>query len=433
MNVSSLMREQSISIGATLIAGRRWTAHSIRNLNLRSHLRILARMIECDRGKAAPLLPVLSRIVPIIELRTSLLTQVRRATLNTIPVLIRLAAHHRDWIRDPESWSPDNSLAPRDLLISLIHHLLVRYPQPRFCENAWFIDGPLSHVERDWYVHLAQGGSLRGFPQWVPRLTRRAAHEFFSAPDDFLLREAVRFGQANAILKDSDFSKAIAKSRIGLDFHHDGLWLPLFEKWANGDRSEAEFFLVADFLWALAREKTVREIDLTRRTIDSLVWSASRFFGELATTEFGVEDRRCQVGFVEPADRNHLLERLANRWEPLEGVHPYRVDRFGWHWEIRELTSPAELTEEGRDMAHCVGGYSWYCRRGISSIFSMKSSLIGEANFDREITIEVLRKSRRLIQAKAWRNRLPHHYSRRVLLDWCRQNSIHSGALMRGR
>lgn len=367
----------------------------------------------------------------MLELRTPLLTQVRRTTLNTVPVITRLAALRDAWIREPESWRPHLNLCPRELLVSLIEHLLLRYPLPRFCVNAWFIDGPLAHVERKWYVHIAQGGNLRTFPEWVPHLTKRASHEFLGAPDHFLLREAVRFGQANAIFQNPELAKAIAKSRIGLDFHHDDLWLPFLQKWASNGGNDDELFLVADYLSALTLEKTVSDIAIEGRTVDSLVKSATRFFRDLAKTESNRTEGNLDPAVIDQmvhSDRNFLLDQLRNSWEPLEGVVPFQSERFGWQWEIKELTSPQELTDEGRDMAHCVGDYGWYCRRGFSSIFSLRSGEMGKPNLDREITIEVLKRSRVLLQARAWQNRRPHRHSRRIILEWCRRNAINPGA-----
>lgn len=388
-------------------------------------------MVKSDRGKAAPLLPYLARLVPKVELETPLLTQVRRGVLNSIPVLIRLAAHHRDWIREPETWTPDLSKAPRELLISLIEHLLARYPLPAFCENSWFIDGPLAHIEREWYCHLGRGENLRTFRGWMPRVSRRAAHEFLSAPAHFQMREALRYGQAQAIVRDRDLSSAIAKSRMGLDFIHDDLWVPFFGMWANSDRDPAEFFLAADYLWAVARRKEVGETRLAGRTFPEIVRSATRFFEALAGSELPGDNARKPLGVFDASYRSFLLDQTFCRWSPLEGVGPYRTERAGWRFEIKELTSAVELSLEGHDMAHCVGGYGWGCRVGHSSIFSLRSCEVDKGVLDREVTIQVSRKNRRLVQARAWRNHQPHPTTKRVILDWCRQNGIESGTLRR--
>ncbi len=428
MNSLSLKEGQTSSVCSLVIEGSSWAAHSIRNPYLRSHIRALSRMVDHDRGEAKPLLLWLGRILPSVELRTPLLTQVRRDVLNTMPVLVRLAAHHRDWIRDPETWQPDLCKSPRDLLVSLIEHLLARYPLPRFCENAWFIDGPLAHIEREWFCHLGQGKNVRTFGGWMPLISRRAAHEFYSAPTHFQMREALRYGQAQAIVKDRDMSCAIAKSRLGLDFIHDAIWIPFFGMWANSRRDPEEFFLVADYLWAQAQENDIHGFNLTGRNFPSLVQSAKRFFKKLSEPELPGDSARISGGELNASHRNFLLDRRLSQWEPLEGVGPYVTERSGWRYEIRELINATELLAEGSDMAHCVGGYGSRCRTGSSSIFSLRSCDLENGVLDREVTMEVSRLSRRLVQARAWKNSLPHPTTRRIILEWCLQFGISAKA-----
>jgi len=431
MNVLPLKKGRPESVCSLVLGGNTCAAQSIRNPYLQSHVRALTRMIDRDCGTAKPLLPWLARLAPVVELKTPLLTQVRREVLNTVPVMIRLAAHHRDWIRDPETWRPDLGRSPRELLVSLIEHLLTEYSMPCFAGNAWFIDGPLSHIEREWYCHLGRGGNIRTFPGWMPRISRRASHEFFSAPDHFQLREALRYGQAHAILNERELSVAIARSRIGLDFHHDGIWIPVFGMWANSIRSHDEFFLVTDYLWAQVREKGGAGVRLSGRDFPGLVRSASRFFEELAKSDPRNEHMRMQECHLSPSDRNFLLDGRFRQWDPLDGVGPYVVEKSGWHYEISELNNAADLVAEGKDMSHCVGGYGKRCRSGSSSIFSLRSCDLEDGILDREVTMEVSRKSRRLVQARAWSNRHPHPMTRLVILDWCRKNEIDASVLQR--
>lgn len=431
MNVLPLKKGRPESVCSLILGGNTCAAQSIRNPYLQSHVRALTRMIDRDGGKAKPLLPWLARLTPVVELKTPLLTQVRREVLNTVPVLIRLAAHHRDWIGDPETWRPDLGQSPREVLISLIEHLLAAYAMPSFAGNAWFIDGPLSHIEREWYCHLGRGGNLRTFRGWIPRISRRASHEFLSAPDHLQMREALRYGQAQAILKDRGIAVAIAKSRIGLDFHHDEIWIPIFGMWANSGCSNNELFLVTDYLWAQLQEKGSAGVRLSGRDFHGLIRSAQRFFVELAKSNPRNERMKMPGCELTPSDRNFLLDGRFHQWDPLDGVEPYAVEKSGWRYEVSELNNVADLVAEGRDMSHCVGGYGRNCRSGSSAIFSLKSGDLEDGILDREVTMEVSRVSRRLVEARAWRNHHPDPVTRRVILDWCRENEIDASVLQR--
>ena len=433
MNFDLLLRGQNRSVTAAILAGRAWSGPSILNPVLRVHSRLLARMMLHDKGVAKALLPALNQLIPMVERRTPLLTSVKRKTLHSIPVLVRLASHEEDWIRNPVDWEPDLQLTPAQLLDSLIDHLLVRYPLPRFAYRAWHIAGPLSHVERAWFCHIGLGNNLRTFRGWLPRVSRKAVHLFQTAPSNYSMKEAVRFGQVQAIWNDAWIAERIVKSRVGLDFKNDEIWLPLFEMWNVSGLSVDLLLAVADYLWADARAEAVESIELKGRTCDSLVNSALRYFREIreAMGKSGKLEDRFPAWFFDPEERGLLLRRHADHWEPFEEISPFEADRFGWHWEISELTNSRALFAEGKDMGHCVGFYSGECQRGESSIFSLRSRKLSAGEMDREVTIEVNRDSRRLQQARAFQNKRPHSVTQRVILEWCERNSLAPGASTR--
>lgn len=433
MNTDLLLRGQPRSVTAAVLAGRPWAGPSILNSILRSHSRVLARMMLHDKGVARAMLPALTQLIPLVEARTPLLTSVKRHTLNTIPVLVRLASHESDWIRSPKEWEPDLQMDPESLLNSLIDHLLVRYPLPRFAYHAWHIVGPLHHVERDWFCHLALGNNLRTFRGWLPQVSRKAVHLFQTAPADFSMKEAVRFGQVQAIWNDAEIAERIVKSRIGLDFENDDIWLPLFEMWAASGLSVDLLLPVADYLWADAHTDGLESIRLKGRSCDSLLGSALRYFCEIRKAMGRSCDNKDRFPdwFLDFEERGLLLRRHADHWKPFEAVSFFEADRFGWHWEISELTNPRALFQEGRDMGHCVGLYSGDCQRGESSIFSLRSRKLSDPEMDREVTIEVDRESRRLRQVRAYQNRRPQSATQRVILEWCERNSLAPGAWSR--
>jgi hypothetical protein len=78
------------------------------------------------------------------------------------------------------------------------------------------------------------------------------------------------------------------------------------------------------------------------------------------------------------------LNRNADRkietrfWEPMNlpdlelpaGLDPEDPEPS---WCVKQLTNSFELAEDGLDMGHCVGDYTWWCIRGWSSIWSVRS------------------------------------------------------------
>ena len=78
---------------------------------------------------------------------------------------------------------------------------------------------------------------------------------------------------------------------------------------------------------------------------------------------------------------NPFLPSSGEHWAAVLGKH----SREGW--EAVELTSQAQLTEEGSAMSHCVSSYSSNCRTGALRIFSI------QLNGQRKCTMELSSKT----------------------------------------
>ncbi len=415
------------SVTRSMLTGKPWSGSWIGNPYLRQHTRILAKMFRVENRWTRRLQAPCLKLLPVVEARTTLLTQVDRNNLNVIPVLLRLAEYQEDWIRDPESWQPDKQLQPRTLLISLIQHLLNRYELPDFCNGAWFIDGALNHIERDWYCHLARGGSIRHFPGWLPKLTRQASKYFLSAADDMSMRDAVRYGQVMALFHDEKTVAYLLTTRIGLNFSHDAVWLPLLEMLASDPKPIDFMELVIDYLWAKCELHGTRSVRLRGRTLETLYSSASNFFKNLGE-QSGFDSTIDKFDIASSNNRSRLLQFCADQWQPMESIKPFEESMGGWLWQMVELNRQDDLQEEARDMQHCVADYGWDCKDGKVSIFSLRSRRLEGGALDRDVTLEVNCQSRKLQQVKAWRNRRPSDLTRKMVLRWCVFNQINPGA-----
>ncbi len=85
-------------------------------------------------------------------------------------------------------------------------------------------------------------------------------------------------------------------------------------------------------------------------------------------------------------------------------------------WNFVELSTSADLYEEGSSLFHCVGGYSSVCRQGHSSIVSLR-------NGDKRcITIQLELNSNCIVQARGAYNRpvtpLESNIIHKWLTDW---------------
>jgi len=85
-------------------------------------------------------------------------------------------------------------------------------------------------------------------------------------------------------------------------------------------------------------------------------------------------------------------------------------------WAIQELVDSGALHTEGRAMRHCVYSYANRCRRGETTIWSLRLRINGEEK--RMATIEVDPRRRSIIQARAKCNLRPGVRSLEIIRQW---------------
>jgi len=91
-------------------------------------------------------------------------------------------------------------------------------------------------------------------------------------------------------------------------------------------------------------------------------------------------------------------------------------------WQLMELTTGAQLQQEGAALHHCVGSYADLCWRGKSRIWSLRVQRGGKLRH--LLTIEVDLKKRAVVQARGWRNRLACGKPLRVLHAWAIRENL---------
>ena len=100
------------------------------------------------------------------------------------------------------------------------------YDVPAFMNTAWF-EGLTAQgvLHQRWFIHVAQGQNLRtaaGLP--VP-LTKKQAHHFLQAPDDFDLMSGFRWAQVSDLGGSERHVRSVLATRLATDFHNDEFWM----------------------------------------------------------------------------------------------------------------------------------------------------------------------------------------------------------------
>ena len=330
----------------------------------------------------------------------------------------RLACCHRKWSRPPETWCPTSVSSYRQWS-DFISHVLHHYQSPTLFAKTW-LDPIQTKWQRNLHLHLSEGLSVRKFH--VPcfgRMTRQQALWFMQAPEDANIVQAIRWAVVRAAGAKQQLSRCIMQS-IGLSTQDawEATWQNVVDFLIrNQPISEEETHKILAFIntirfrpacetvgpW-MGNAPVVAHIDVRR-------WSLRRM-------------RRWMTNWQEEFKRPLNFRSDPAPWEP-SGDQQFEETSGSETWRIVELRTRGELRVEGGTLQHCVGGYYWNCKRGISSIWSLRR--FGGSQMRREATIEIDPRSKRLIQAKSTGNRSPSSDAIRLIRQWTQREGIRWG------
>ena len=332
-----------------------------------------------------------------------------------IDALTKLNERRWQWVAPLEDWRP-NSHNGRRQFSSLVRHLFARYPVPAFMDQAWFQTGHGSETHREWFILLGRGENIRTADLPVP-FSKRMAHHFLLAPDDYSIAGAIRWAQVHALGGGSRLTAALLGTRLAHDFSDDDFWVSVIRFFvANPLLDRRHVGPIIDYLWAQKFE--TREVlvgpgqvemryppqpglTMRGRTAQALLAQVERWHRELGRTS-GAEN----LYF-----RRSGVKELSVK----SGRHGEKV------WRIRELLSGAELIAEGRAMQHCVASYAYTCAEGRSSIWAME--FVDKQVVEKRQTIEVT-SDRVIVQCRGKHNRLPTTAEFDVVKEWARSAGL---------
>jgi hypothetical protein len=310
----------------------------------------------------------------------------------------QIARRHSEWLRDVDDWKPDTHNSGRQFG-ALVRHLLCQYAVPGFMDASWFTGSDLAAARRqDWFVHVGTGGNIRKADIPV-RLTKRMAHLFLEAPDDYSVDEAFRWGQILGLGGETPLVRAVNGTFLVAGFEHEAFWSGVIHFFVNNPMLDpdqvgpiVDYIRIQKFTPQEIVEPggVVRTADppqpnfaIKGRSVDKLLRQVDTWHAQLAR-----ETRLPQ-----------------NTWKPSE------LGPFAWEsdteekWTVKELLSTKELSQEGRAMSHCVGSYANNCRSGNISVWSMQVE-DDEGAPHRVMTIAITG-AKRITQARGRFNALP--------------------------
>lgn len=329
-----------------------------------------------------------------------------------LATVIRMTDFHDHTVRAVESWRPRTKNSARRIA-SLARHLFANWDVPRFLDTAWSDDGPNGDLYRNWFLHLGAGNNIRTGD--LPLLyTKKMAHAFTLAPDDYSVIEALRWGQVHGLGGDARIVEGLRGTLICQTFDDDEFWV-----------SVVRFFLRHPMLDTVHFGPIVDYLRNQRFVSDEVV------------------DADGRVHVIPPPQPNLTMNgrtpdsllAQVEAWHHRLGLGGEGTSRVTWDgsgfrgfqsvegsagnrrtWLIRELCSKGQLIAEGSRMNHCVASYVSSCRAGRASIWAME--IEDKSELQKVLTIEVLNTPSRIVQAKGRSNRSPSAQERTVMRRW---------------
>jgi PcfJ-like protein len=369
--------------------------------------------------------------------------------------LLALARRHRDWLRPVEAWRPESHNTRRQFG-SLARHLLANYFVPAFLDAAWFEgDSEKARQHQAWFRHIGIGQNIRtaGLPV---TLTKRMAHCFLQAPDDYSIDAALRYGQILGLNGDEHLARAVISTRLSETDAHEAFWLTVLHFFVNNPMLDTACVgPIIDYVYHqkyVPRERENGRTELTRRHEDTereeRSWEESEGGERLAPgprsplqPEFSMKGRTAAALLRLVEEWHGQLARESRKrpaqWEA-SGIGGFRLLEAsaeagdGLCWIVEELLTDQAVREEGKAMNHCVASYARSCAKGHTSIWSLQVEDGRTGARRRAMTIAVQNARKLITQARGRCNRLPgaKHASLRlnrapeILELWARQEGL---------
>lgn len=332
---------------------------------------------------------------------------IRRAPKLMREDYIPLVAKLREglWIRPIDEWTP-HGRSPRSIFISLVDHLFVQYPVPRFLYESLFNNyEPASALRVDSLFQVAaKGGSpyryLREYKR-VP-VTRRMCHLFMGTPAGIPIIVGLRRAQVEVLGGERRLADRICRSFLGRELQPDeAFWQSvihwLCNHWTDDARKVGPLLDYIKHRW-----EEDRSFSMKARSSNALIQGMEEWHRDLA--------------------RLQALEKYVFKPSGFSGASYEMKKRVGVRgveiWTIEEVLTSKGLIAEGRKMKHCVASYADWIKEGRSSIWSVKK------DDERRLTIEIDNKNRRIAQVAGPCNESANGKEKAVVRSWAKENNI---------
>ena len=335
-----------------------------------------------------------------------------------------MSAVHDNWIKPLEEWKPLSHNRKKQFA-SLARHLWAQYDIPLFMDKAW-LEGNAD--QQQWYKDIGTGKNIRNSGNLLVPLTKKMAHCFLSAPEEYSIESALRWGQIHALGGDRRLADAILTTRLVEDFRDNDFWLSVIRFFVKNPMLDTVHISpIVDYIWNQKYEDRIIFVDrgvaeeaapeqpnfsMRGRTVNSLLRAVEAWHSQLGKESKGGNLQWSKSGVSE--------------FRFVEGNKKSKNMKI---WRIKELLSSKELVAEGRQMRHCVATYASSCHREKCSIWTL--DLETEEGKEKLLTVEVNNTTKEIRQIRGKRNRYATDYEKAIIKRWAsREELIYASYLL---
>lgn len=317
-----------------------------------------------------------------------------------LTALARICFFKDKFINEIHTWKRPNAYIDKQFP-SLLRHLFAKYDMPLFFDSVWFDD---SSIHQTWYTEVAQGKNIRKCYRLPIALSKKMSFYFMSAPARSSINDAFKWAQLMICGGDAFLANQVLRANFDGEIRmSQELWENTIQFLSNNDRIPmSKIREVFDFVTYEGRQG--QEFSYRGRTVASLIRLSDEWHEALAEEE-AIKNR------AEPVitwDKSYIEDDSFRLSKQNKRV---RI-------EVIELMNSMQLKAEGKNMKHCVGGYSNACKNRHVAIFSIRNGCTSLA------TIEVRLRDRKIIQAKAKCNQPLSETTEKVMKNWADRNRL---------
>jgi hypothetical protein len=346
------------------------------------------------------------------------------SNVDMIQSIAYLFSHSEKWLKPYNTWKPKSHNIHKQLS-SFVRHLLAKYKIPAFMDIAWEMPKmgvTYLHKEKTqaWFIHIGMGKNIRTAENLPCTLSKKEAHYFLKAPNNFTILEAIRWGQILALDGDKKLISALRETKLMRAFTQNEFCLQIIRFFINHpmlDRVHVQ--PIIDYIWNQKFEQQRVFIErgvahnqgppqpnfsMTGRTAEALLDQVERWHQQLGK---------------EISKKNLQWEHhpIIKDYEYITGTAKKKNMKI---WRIEQLVNHQELIVEGRAMKHCVASYGHSCQRRSCSIWSLN------LNDSKHITIDLSRELH-IQQMRGKNNRVPNVIEMNIIKRWATKERLSIG------